>query len=58
MPTPAGPDTNQFRCESCGRFFNDAEEFERHHRECEARQAHPQQEAPDYEHDREWNSVP
>ena len=39
MPTPASPDTNQFRCGACGRFFNSKEELERHQPECEAAKA-------------------
>jgi hypothetical protein len=58
MPTPAGPGTNQFRCESCGRFFNEEEEFEGHRTECAARQSRPSGKAPGYEQDREWTSTP
>jgi hypothetical protein len=30
----AGPDTNQFRCETCGRYFNTQEELTDHETEC------------------------
>lgn len=30
----AGPGTNQFRCDSCGRYFNTQEELSQHEREC------------------------
>jgi hypothetical protein len=30
----AGPDTNQFRCSSCGRFFNSQTELTAHEGEC------------------------
>jgi hypothetical protein len=36
MPTPAGPETNKFRCESCGRWFNAEGEFRVHQTECSA----------------------
>jgi hypothetical protein len=58
MPTPASPETNQFHCKSCGRFFNEKDEFEKHERECAARQSRTQTEPPDFERDREWTSVP
>lgn len=34
MPTPAGPETNQFRCNACGRWFNTREELSSHEVEC------------------------
>jgi hypothetical protein len=34
MPTPAGPDTNEFRCNACGRYFNTASELAGHEVEC------------------------
>lgn len=34
MPTPAGPDTNQFHCEFCGRWFNEEHAFRDHQIEC------------------------
>jgi hypothetical protein len=34
MPTPAGPDTNEFRCNACGRYFNTASELASHEVEC------------------------
>ena len=30
----AGSDTNQFRCETCGRYFNTREELSQHDTEC------------------------
>ncbi|HZU26029.1 MAG TPA: hypothetical protein VFA04_10930 [Bryobacteraceae bacterium] len=40
MPSPAGPGTNQFRCNACGRYFNTQEELSTHEVECrEAKQA-------------------
>ncbi len=30
----AGPGTNQFRCETCGRYFNTREELSGHETEC------------------------
>ena len=63
MPVPQGQETNQFRCEFCGRFFNDEEEFAEHRRECGA--AHqsgaekPVADDPRKEGgDREWTSKP
>jgi hypothetical protein len=35
----AGPGTNQFRCESCGRYFNAREELSRHETECRTAKA-------------------
>ncbi|MBV9082812.1 MAG: hypothetical protein JOZ62_09065 [Acidobacteriaceae bacterium] len=32
----AGPGTNQFRCESCGRYFNTEAELSEHQVECQA----------------------
>lgn len=38
----AGPDTNQFHCESCGRYFNTQAELSAHQTECRlAKQATP-----------------
>ena len=34
MPTPAGPDTNEFRCNACGRWFNSQAELGAHEVEC------------------------
>jgi hypothetical protein len=39
MPTPAGPDTNQFRCNACGRYFNAADELSTHEVECRTAKA-------------------
>lgn len=36
MPTPAGPGTNQFRCNACGRYFNTEGELREHDLECRA----------------------
>ncbi len=35
----AGPGTNQFACESCGRYFNTREELSQHETECRAAKA-------------------
>lgn len=35
----AGPETNQFRCETCGRYFNTAQELSGHETECRAAKA-------------------
>jgi len=64
MPTPASPGSNQFRCDSCGRFFNTSDELRTHETECQAAKAagspgsHTgpgRQGGPD---DREWVSTP
>jgi len=34
MPRPASPETNQFRCNACGRYFNDPAELAAHEVEC------------------------
>jgi hypothetical protein len=34
MPTPAGPGTNEFRCDACGRWFNTESELASHQFEC------------------------
>lgn len=34
MPSPAGPDTNKFRCNACGRYFNTQTELSAHEVEC------------------------
>jgi hypothetical protein len=34
MPTPAGPGTNEFRCNACGRWFNTQAELSTHEVEC------------------------
>jgi hypothetical protein len=34
MPTPAGPGTNQLRCNACGRYFNTREELSMHEPKC------------------------
>jgi hypothetical protein len=34
MPTEAGPDTNRFRCNACGRYFNTQGELSAHEVEC------------------------
>jgi len=36
MPVPAGPGTNQFRCNACGRYFNTDQELREHSAECRA----------------------
>lgn len=44
-PAPGGkaaPETNQFRCNACGRYFNTEDELTGHERECRlAKQATP-----------------
>jgi hypothetical protein len=35
----AGPGTNQFGCESCGRYFNTREELSQHETECRTAKA-------------------
>jgi hypothetical protein len=35
----AGPNTNQFRCESCGRWFNTKAELDAHSPECQLAKA-------------------
>ena len=39
MPTPASPETNQFRCDACGRHFNSAGELKAHQQTCVASKA-------------------
>ena len=34
MPSPAGPNTNEFRCNACGRYFNTQGELSTHEVEC------------------------
>jgi hypothetical protein len=34
MPTPASPDTNNFRCNACGRYLNSEAELREHEIEC------------------------
>jgi hypothetical protein len=34
LPSPAGPGTNEFRCNACGRYFNTQEELASHEVEC------------------------
>jgi hypothetical protein len=58
MPTPAGPDTNQYRCNSCGRFFNEENEYLEHRKECEAHELRHHEAGRDHEHDRDWVSTP
>ena len=64
MPTPAIPDTNQFRCKACGRHFNSEGELERHRTECAAAKASGsgdrQEDRGNREEgeDRDWVSTP
>jgi hypothetical protein len=63
MPTEHSPTSNQFRCESCGRYFNTKEELDRHAKECAAAlqsgAGHRPIENPREEgEDRDWVSVP
>lgn len=39
MPTEAGPETNRYRCEACGRHFNTENELREHTKECAAAKA-------------------
>lgn len=64
MPTPSSPESNQFRFDSCGRYFNTAEELRAHETECQAAKAAGsaagqtgpgKRGGPD---DREWVSTP
>jgi hypothetical protein len=64
MPTPASPESNQFRCEACGRHFNTESELPDHQAECIAakqtgsgstRMEPTSREEGD---DREWVSTP
>ena len=34
MPSPAGPDTNNYRCNACGRYFNTQADLSGHEVEC------------------------
>jgi hypothetical protein len=64
MPTGASPETNQFRCEACGRKFNTAEELKSHEVECAAAKAtgsgsrQTGQGNREEGEDREWVSTP
>jgi len=62
MPSPASPDTNRFRCDACGRYFNLAEELKEHSAECaatKASQVHKESaQEPAPGDDREWKSTP
>ena len=63
MPTNQGPDTNRFRCEACGRFFNTEEELNVHRNNCVTTQqtgSTQKTEAQDPRdgEDREWVSTP
>ena len=49
MPSPAGPDTNQFRCSACGRWFNTQGELSVHEVECRAAKATTDQGRKDME---------
>jgi len=64
MPTNASPNTNQYRCEACGRHFNTEEELRTHSRECTAAKAtgagstESNQGNREEGEDREWVSTP
>ncbi len=34
MPSPASPGMNQFRCNACGRYFNDQQQLLDHQADC------------------------
>jgi transposase-like protein len=34
MPSPASPNTSQYRCDSCGRYFDDRATLAAHEAEC------------------------
>ena len=36
MPSPASPETSQYRCNACGRYFNAPGELSVHEAECRA----------------------
>ena len=64
MPAGHSPETNQYRCEACGRHFNTEPEIAEHQKTCVAALQsgqsgkspiqHPREEGDD----REWVSVP
>jgi hypothetical protein len=62
MPTPASPGTNQFYCDSCGRYFNTAAELKEHQVDCAGAMNSGAEKptVPETEPgtDREWKSVP
>jgi hypothetical protein len=58
MPTPAGPGTNEYRCESCGRFFNGEGEYLDHRKQCDATELKHHEAGRDYDEDRDWVSTP
>jgi hypothetical protein len=64
MPTPASPQTNQYRCEACGRKFNTRNELKTHEVECKAAKAtgsgsrELNQGKREEGEDREWVSTP
>ena len=64
MPTPASPESNQFRCRSCGRHFNTEAELRAHERECAAAKAtgsgnrETSEEKREEGPDRDWVSTP
>ncbi len=39
MPTPASAQTNQYRCNACGRYFNTEDQLRGHEVECRAAKA-------------------
>ncbi len=64
MPTAAGPETNSYRCEACGRHFNTEHELHEHAKECAAVKAtgsgskKARQGDREEGEDREWVSTP
>lgn len=65
MPVPAGPGTNEFRCDLCGRLFNAKSELDTHQVDCAAAYhsggANKEQEQPkakEHGADHTWVSKP
>jgi len=64
MPTPANPESNQYRCKSCGRHLNSKDALTAHEAECSAAKAtgsgnmETDQGKLEDGPDREWVSTP
>lgn len=65
MPSPASPGTNQYRCEYCGRHFNEKSEIEEHQKTCaeamrsgRVNKETEQPKAAPPKPDRDWRSTP
>ena len=50
MPTPASPETNNFRCNACGRYFNTQSELAVHEPECRSAKLATESGRRDLEH--------